>query len=157
MKLPELRVRAAAVGDIAAVVELERGIAEAPHWNEADYGAILCGSGVRRCLLLADVGGELAGFAVGKVVVAGSEALAELESVAVRSDMRRKGVGSALCEAVAAWCLAQGAAELELEVRSCSIDALRLYERLGFESVGTRRAYYRDPDDDAVLMRLKLI
>lgn len=157
MSLPDLRVRAAAVEDITAVLALERGIAEAPHWPASDYAAILSGEGVRRCLLLAETGDELAGFAVGKVIDAGPETLAELESVAVRRDMRRQGIGQALCEAVSVWCRAQGAAVLELEVRSAGAGAIALYGRLGFEPVGRRRAYYQEPADDALLMRLKLI
>ena len=157
MSLPGLRVRAAVAGDIAVVIALEREIAEAPHWSEPDYAAILRSEGLRRCLFVAEFDSESAGFAVGKVIEAGSEALAELESVAVRIDMRRRGVGAALCEEVADWCRAQGAAVLELEVRSASSGAIALYERLGFERVGLRPAYYRDPADDAVLMRQKLI
>lgn len=150
-------MRAATVEDVVPVIALEREIAEAPHWSEAEYAAILNGDGLRRCLFITELDGKLAGFAVGKVVMAGSEALAELESVVVCVDVRRQGVGSALCEAVAGWCVAQGAAALELEVRSGSAGALGLYERLGFVRVGLRRRYYRDPVDDAVLMRLRLI
>ena len=155
-------MRAARAGDIAAVIALERTIAEAPHWSEADYDlilseVILSGSGLRRCLFVADSGGELGGFAVSKVILSGSEALGELESVAVRGDLRRQGVGLALCKAVADWCRAQGASVLELEVRAASAGAIALYEGLGFGRVGLRRAYYRDPVDDAMLMRLRLI
>lgn len=157
MSLPGLRVRAAFAEDIAAVAALEREIAEAPHWSVPDYAAILSSGGLQRCMFVAEFDGELAGFVVGKVVEAGSEALAELESVAVHVEMRRKGVGAALCEAVVDWCRAQSAAVLDLEVRSASVGAIALYERLGFERMGLRRAYYRDPADDAVLMRLKLI
>lgn len=157
MSLPELRIRAAVADDIPAVVALEQRTEQAPHWSEADYASILRGDSPRRCLLIAEFGGELAGFAVGKVISAGSETLAELESVAVRGAVRRQGVGSALCAAVARWCRVQGAAALELEVRSASAGAIALYQRLDFEPVGRRRAYYRDPVDDALLMRLKLI
>ena len=39
------RVRVAAVGDLGAVVEMERGIAAAPHWGEGEYAAILRADG----------------------------------------------------------------------------------------------------------------
>lgn len=157
MSVPGLRVRAAVAGDIAAVLALERGIAEAPHWTESDYAVILSGEGLERCLFVAESDGELAGFAVGKVIDAGADRLAELESVAVRNEMRRQGVGQALCHAVGEWCRAQGATVLELEVRAANAGAGALYGRLGFERVGLRRGYYRDPVDDALLMRLKLV
>lgn len=147
----------AVAGDIAAVLALEKGIAEAPHWSESDYAVILSGEGLRRCLLIAELGGEIAGFAVSKLIHAESETLAELESVVVRSTMRRRGIGQALCHAVGEWCRAQGATELELEVRAGNAGAVGLYRRLGFEPTGLRRAYYREPVEDALLMRLKLI
>ena len=148
-----LLVRAAVADDLAGVVALERAVAEAPHWAEREYAEIVEGGGIRRCLFVAEVAGALAGFAVGKVVAD----LGELESVAVRADVRRSGTGWALCSAVVEWCRAHGAKALELEVRAASAGALALYERLGFERVGLRRGYYREPVDDAVLMRLKLV
>jgi ribosomal-protein-alanine N-acetyltransferase len=156
MSLGGVLVRAAGVGDLAGVIALDRGAAEASHWAEADYAAMLDegAGGVRRCLLVAESAGELVGFAVGKVVR--GESSAELESVAVRGDARRGGVGRALCGAVAEWCRGQGAAALALEVRAASAGAIALYAGLGFASVGRRRGYYREPMDDALLMRLDL-
>ena len=95
-------------------------------------------------------------FAVGKVIGIGSESSAELESVAVAASARRAGVGRALCAAVIDWCRAQGAQAIELEVRAASSGAIALYSGLGFVVEGRRPRYYREPMDDAVLMRLKL-
>lgn len=148
-----LLVRAAGVADLAGVIVLERGAAEAPHWSEAEYAEIARGGGVRRCLFVAEEEGGLVGFAVGKVIDAG---LAELESVAVQADARRCGVGRALCEAVVGWCRGEGAAVLELEVRAGSAGAIALYAGLGFVEAGKRRAYYESPVEDALLMRLEL-
>ena len=69
---------------------------------------------------------------------------------------RRAGVGRALCEAVIGWCRKQGATEMELEVRAGGLGAVALYHGLGFAVVGQRRDYYRDPTEDALLMRLRL-
>lgn len=151
--MSSLEVRAATANDLSAVIALERAVSEAPHWAERDYNDVLRGTGVRRGLFVVDGEDTLDGFAVGKVIGAG---LAELESVAVRPGARRRGVGRALCDAVAAWCLEQGATMLELEVRAGSVGAAALYEDLGFVRVGLRRAYYRGPVEDAVLMRLRL-
>ena len=149
-------IRAARLEDVTAVVALERGVAQAPHWGEGEYVAMVRGGAeefVRRCLLVAERGGELIGFAVGKVIVGET---GEVESVVVGAEVRREGVGKALCEAVIGWCKGQGAVAVELEVRSANLGAVRLYEGLGFESVGIRKDYYREPVDDAVLMRLGL-
>jgi ribosomal-protein-alanine N-acetyltransferase len=152
MSLGAVRVREAGAADLAGVLALERDVAEAPHWAEGVYREIVSGSGIPRCLFVAEAEGLLLGFAVGAVT--GDSA--ELESVAVRGEARRRGVGRMLCDAVAEWCRLQGATALELEVRAASAGAMALYEGLGFVSVGRRLGYYREPVDDAVLMRLKL-
>jgi ribosomal-protein-alanine N-acetyltransferase len=161
MSVAGLRVRIAGAADLAGVVALERSIAEAPHWAEADYAAIVnvgrdVDEAVRRCLFLAEAEGRLLGFAVGKVIGWGTGGVAELESVAVDLAVRRGGVGRALCGAVVEWCRGQGAVALELEVRAGSRGAIALYAGLGFTAAGRRGWYYREPAEDAVLMRLEL-
>lgn len=138
---------------------MERAIAEAPHWAEAEYAAIVNASAdgdgkVTRCLLVAETEGRLLGFAVGKAI--GLDGVAELESVAVAVAERRGGVGRALCEAVVAWSRTRAARAMELEVRVGSGGAIELYAGLGFVAVGRRRGYYREPVEDAVMMRLEL-
>ena len=158
MSIEGFRVRVAGSADLAEVVALERIVAEAPHWAEADYGAIVSvdrglDSAVRRCLLVAEAEGRLLGFAVGKVI---GSSVAELESVAVEAAARRGGVGRALCQAVVDWSRDQGAEAVVLEVRASSGGATALYRGLGFVVVGRRAGYYREPFEDAVLMRLEL-
>ena len=153
-----MMVRLARTADVEAVIQLERRIAEAPHWAESEYASMLAaGTGaVGRCLFVAEGDGGLIGFAVGKVIGMGHESSSELESVAVNSDARRMGVGRLLCAAVIDWCRAQGAVEVELEVRASSAGAIALYSGLGFVVEGRRPGYYQTPPDDAVLMRLEL-
>jgi ribosomal protein S18 acetylase RimI-like enzyme len=150
--------RIANTTDIEAVIQLEQATAEAPHWSESEYVAMLvpASGAVRRCLFVAEVEHGLIGFAVGKVIGMGFESSSELESVAVSSDARRAGVGRSLCAAVIDWCQARGAVAIELEVRAASVGAIALYSGLGFVVEGRRRGYYQAPLDDAVLMRLKL-
>jgi [ribosomal protein S18]-alanine N-acetyltransferase len=155
------RVREGVAVDLAEVVQLERETAEAPHWAVAEYGAIVgvrefADGGVRRHLFVAEGEAGVLGFAVGKVMVLGAVSLAELESVAVSVSARRGGVGKKLCEAVVRWCREQGATEVELEVRAGSAGAIALYAGLGFLPGGKRTGYYRDPMEDALLMRLRL-
>jgi [ribosomal protein S18]-alanine N-acetyltransferase len=161
MRVEGFRVRVAEAGDVAGVVALEWGIAEAPHWAEGEYAAMVhadeAGSAVRRCFFVADAQGRLLGFAVGKVIGSRGEGLAELESVAVEAEARRGGVGRALCAAVADWCRGQGVGALELEVRAGSAGAIALYAGLGFVGIGRRVGYYVAPVEDALLMRLDLV
>lgn len=162
MRVEGFRVRVAGAADVAGVVALERMIAEAPHWAEWEYAAMVASADrevdgvVRRCFLVAEAEGRLLGFAVGKVIGSRGEGVAELESVAVEASARREGVGKALCAAVADWCRGHGVTALELEVRAGSGGAIALYAGLGLVVVGLRVGYYREPVEDAVLMRLDL-
>src|SRR5271168_2455982 len=161
MSVAGFRVRVARAGDLARVVELERAIAEAPHWGDGEYAAIVnadrgVDGAVKRCLFVAEADGRVVGFAVGKVIGSGEGSLAELETAAVEGAARRKGVGAALCAAVIAWSRGRGAATMELEVRAGSGGAIALYGGLGFVVVGRRARYYWGPLEDAVLMRLEL-
>lgn len=146
-----MRIEPATLEDVPSILALERSVREAPHWAEAEYKATLSGQqeGIRRCLFVARGEEGLLGFAVGSLVVAE----AELESVAVRQEARRRGLGRLLCEAVIGWARGEGAERMNLEVRASSTGAQRLYEGLGFVVVGRRPAYYAEPVEDALLMR----
>ncbi len=147
-----MRIERARIEDLFAILAVERNTPDAPHWAEQAYRVALEGGreGLQRCVFAAWLDDELVGFAAGSVV-AGT---AELESVAVQASARRQGLGKALCAAVIAWEWAQAAETVELEVRERSTGARALYMELGFKECGRRPAYYRNPVDDAVLMRL---
>jgi GNAT superfamily N-acetyltransferase len=118
----------------------------------------------QRCLFIAEKNGSLIGFAVGLLHPAthdpalpdARQRTAELESVVVSANARRAGIGRALCRVVLDWSRSQGATELVLEVRAASSAAIALYAGLEFTLAARRPRYYRDPDDDALLMRLHL-
>jgi ribosomal-protein-alanine N-acetyltransferase len=163
-------MREGAASDLHAIIGLERATERAPHWQEAVYKAILDGEAVearpqRRLFVAETEDGELAGFAVGMVQPSGEVAektsdrggrRAELESVVVAESARRKGVGRGLCGEAIEWCRTQGAGKVFLEVRAGSSAAIALYAGLGFEQVGSRPRYYSGPEEDAVIMRLKI-
>jgi ribosomal-protein-alanine N-acetyltransferase len=152
-------IRRAVEAELAQVVLLERETATAPHWAWADYGPLLRtdgSAGLRRALFVAAEGRVVQGFAVGKALGTGQDVEAELESVVVRQDMRRQGLGSALCRAVVEWARSEGAGSMNLEVRAGSAGALRLYGGLGFVAIGRRPGYYHEPLDDAIVMHCVL-
>ncbi len=153
-KTMSVQVEPARPEDVAAVLEIEREVAQAPHWSEDVYQQIVASGGEgpqRRCLLVARLRDELVGFAAARVLADESE----LESIAVRADVRRMGAGRALCGTAIAWAWQQGAGEMILEVRASSAGAQALYRSLGFVTTGLRTGYYARPDEDAMLMRLE--
>ncbi len=95
---------------------------------------------------------RLLGYAICWTVVDQSE----LGNVAVHGEARGRGVGRRLVQAAVEAVRGRGARECFLEVRSSNESARKLYERMGFEVIGRRRAYYRQPIEDALVMRADL-
>jgi ribosomal-protein-alanine acetyltransferase len=76
--------------------------------------------------------------------------------LATRPAARGRGIARGLLAAVVARARAAQCREILLEVGARNESALGLYASAGFEEVGRRKGYYRDPPDDAVVMRLRL-
>ena len=77
----------------------------------------------------------------------------DMMNIAVRPDFRRQGIARALIEALTVQLKKRGSRALMLEVRSSNASARMLYEKLGFYQVGIRRNYYRNPREDALILR----
>ena len=80
---------------------------------------------------------------------------AEILTVAVVPEARRKGVGAALITSAGVAALVRGAASMFLEVSETNDAARALYTKLGFAEAGRRRDYYATDDGwvDAIVMR----
>jgi len=156
MTLPDsLRIRRMIDLDLDAVMAIERGTDSAPHWSDSDYLALIQSDSelsFKRHAMVAEVGGEVAGFAIVRLVAAE----AELESIVVVPHWRGRGLGRSLLAESARQARELGAIRLDLEVRASNAAAIRLYRGAGFLETGRRRAYYRDPEEDAVLMSVIL-
>jgi ribosomal-protein-alanine N-acetyltransferase len=72
-------------------------------------------------------------------------------NVSVDPDRRRRGIASALLDALLER-IDDPEAQITLEVRRSNGGAVLLYERFGFRSAGVRRRYYQDNGEDAVIM-----
>ena len=77
----------------------------------------------------------------------------ELLQIAVDKSARRSGIGSLLMEAVLDYAAKNAMHSIFLEVRSSNVAAITLYEKNGFEPVRTRKDYYDNPVEDALVMR----
>lgn len=77
-------------------------------------------------------------------------------NIAVHPDFRRMGVGEGMMRYCLDYFLPKGAKHAILEVRRGNTGAKRLYEKLGFKSIGIRRGYYVDTGEDAIVMMLSM-
>ena len=94
----------------------------------------------------------LVGFAIAWYVMDEGE----LANLAVDPKTRRQGIGQALLDAVTTDALGRRTSELYLEVRESNSAARQLYQAAGFEQVGRRKRYYRQPEEDALILRRTL-
>ena len=77
---------------------------------------------------------------------------AHINNLAVRPELRGRGLGIKLLEAVIDEAQRLGAGSLALEVRRSNIAAQRLYARAGFREEGLRKSYYTQPVEDALVL-----
>src|SRR5690606_23674322 len=77
---------------------------------------------------------------------------AHIATIAVHPDYRRRGIGKQLIATALAEGIRQGAASATLEVRAGNEAAQNLYRLFRFEVVGRRPRYYRDNNEDALIM-----
>jgi len=73
-------------------------------------------------------------------------------NVAVATDFRGRGIATALLERLSEMTATDPQRGYTLEVRVSNVQAIRLYERLGFEARGIRSGYYTDNREDALIM-----
>lgn len=151
----ELRIRRMSTADLPRAMEIAGNLKDAPHWAESAWVTALDeGAAQRRIVLVAadPLSGTVEGFAVANLV----PPQAELESIAVAGALQRKGVGRRLFARLAGDLRAEGIGEVLLEVRASNRATQGFYRALGFMESGRRTRYYVEPEEDAVLMRLRL-
>ena len=101
------------------------------------------------CWLVAMDGEHLAGY-VGSQTVLGET---DMMNLAVDPDYRRKGLGKELILSLIEALRQRGSRCLTLEVRDSNAPARALYEGLGFQEIGRRKNYYRNPKEDALIYK----
>ena len=133
-------------GDLDPVEEIERASYPTP-WSRSMFVAEL-----RKPSSLAlgaySEDGDLVGYAfVSRYVDAW-----HVMNVAVATDFRGRGIATALLERLFEMTATDPQRGYTLEVRVSNVQAIRLYERLGFEARGIRSGYYTDNREDALIM-----
>ena len=140
--------------DLLAVVEIEEESGLSPWGWDAYHKELQSPEEVIMLVARADSGGggAVAGFIVSRLI--GPEL--HVYNVAVRPELRRRGLAARLLRAVLEWGQRKGASLAFLEVREGNSAAQELYRGCGFEVAGLRRQYYAAPVEDALLMSVSL-
>lgn len=131
---------------VSQVAELEKLCFSDP-WSEKSVASEL--DNKLAWWLVATDGDRVAGY-VGSQTVMGET---DMMNIAVHPDYRRRGLAEALVNALVEDLKKQESHCLTLEVRASNEAAQKLYEKLGFAQVGLRKNYYRNPREDALILR----
>ena len=131
---------------VSQVAELEK-ICFSDPWSEKSVASEL--TNPLSLWLVAVEDDWVAGY-VGSQSVMGES---DMMNVAVHPDFRRQGVAEKLVLELVAALGKNDNHCLTLEVRASNVPAIALYEKLGFARIGLRKNYYRNPKEDALILR----
>ncbi len=132
--------------DVDAVADIEQETFARP-WSRESFRQELTRNAVAR-YLVAEEDGKILGYAGAWVILDESH----ITNIAVREEARGRGIGKKLTSRLLQILSNLGACYATLEVRVSNERAQNLYRSLGFISVGKRKRYYEDNNEDAYLM-----
>ena len=131
---------------VPQVAELEK-ICFSDPWSEKSVAYEL--TNPLSCWLVAVEDGRVAGY-IGSQTVMGES---DMMNVAVHPDYRRRGIAERLVNDLVEALKAFESHCLTLEVRESNDSARALYAKLGFLQAGLRKNYYRNPKENALILR----
>jgi ribosomal-protein-alanine N-acetyltransferase len=142
-----LRFRRLEIRDLAAIEAIERRSYPTP-WSRSMFASeISKPSSI--CLGAFDAEThELLGY----LIISRYVDAWHVMNVAVEPGYRRRGIATALLDRLFELTAEDGRRGYTLEVRISNVQAIALYERLGFQARGIRRGYYTDNREDALIM-----
>jgi len=144
-----MNIRKMTLDDIPAVVELDQLSFELP-WPERSFRYELTENPASRAWVV-EVDGKIAAMLVGWLLVDEMH----VATIATHPDFRRQGIGRKLLAHALRYVHGEGAVTSFLEVRAGNLAAQEMYRKFGFKVSGRRKRYYKDNDEDAILMTLE--
>ncbi len=138
-------IRSLTLADLNAIEEIERSSYPTP-WSRSMFAGELAKPA--SLSLGAFEGEQLAGYLITSRYVDAWHVM----NIAVSPAFRRRGIATALLQRLFELTEDGSRRGFTLEVRVSNEAAIKLYERLGFTGRGTRRGYYTDNREDALIM-----
>ena len=131
--------------DATGIAELEELIFP-DAWSYRDVQDLICTEGGMCFSAVED--GKVVAYVIGRLIAPEGE----IYRVAVAPHKRQRGVGYRLLDYALKTERGRGLETVFLEVRSRNTPAINLYSAYGFKRAGIRKNYYKNPDDDAIVM-----
>lgn len=137
--------------DLPVLVSMERVLFADSPWSMGQFKEEFKGvPNSRHFLVATNESDQIVGYAAVLVVAPGVEA--DVLTVAVQPDYARKGIASHFMKELEKWSKEKQALAMMLEVGVENFGAIKLYEKLGYQRIATRKGYY-GPGLDAFVMR----
>lgn len=154
-KVGDYLIRGCDRDDVPSVIEInEETLPE--HYSDYFYYEIL--AEFPEAFLVAERGGAVIGYVMARIEYGfshlkrlGLSRKGHIVSVAVREQHRGQGVGSLLMLKAQEAMGGKGAGESYLEVRVSNLEAINLYQRLGYRTTGRLEGYYKDGEAALVM------
>ena len=132
---------------VAQVAELEKICFGSAAWSEKSIASEL--NNALSLWIVAVEDEKVLGY-VGSQTVMGET---DMMNVAVHPDYRKQGIATGLITELIGALKKRESHCLTLEVRASNEPAKNLYKMLDFEEIGIRKNYYRNPREDALILR----
>jgi ribosomal-protein-alanine N-acetyltransferase len=142
-------IRKMTIDDIEQVIAIDRLSFSLP-WPERSFRFELTDNPASRCWV-AEIDAKLVGVIVAWLIVDEIH----IATIATHPDFRRRGVARKLMAYALQNLKEEGAQSSFLEVRASNFAAQDMYRKFGYEETGVRPRYYKDNDEDALLMTLE--
>jgi ribosomal-protein-alanine N-acetyltransferase len=146
----KISIRRMTLDDLAQVIEIDRVSFSLP-WPERSFRFEITDNPASRCWVV-EGDDRIIGMLVLWLIV--DEA--HIATIAVHPDYRRQGIGETLLLHALRAAMKEGAVSSFLEVRESNSIAQAMYRKYGFVESGKRLHYYKDNDENAILMSASL-
>ena len=146
-KTMKIKIRYMEAADVDGVIEVEKKAYGEHHWSKDSFLSEI-NNELARYYCAFDEEGHVIGYA-------GTWQILEevhITNIAVDPALHRKHIGEALLTSIIQDCYKNMVKYITLEVRVSNVAAIGLYEKYGFKSFGTRKGYYQDNNEDALIM-----
>jgi len=146
-KLSKIVICPMTADDIEQVVEIEAQAYGEHHWSKSSFYDEMSNN-LAKYYSAKNEDGLLIGYAgTWHIIDEG-----HITTIAVRKDYQRQHIGEAIITKIIEDCYKNGIKYLTLEVRESNQPAISLYQKYGFQSLGTRKGYYQDNNENALIM-----
>lgn len=144
-----INFREATALDIPVLVSLDREYFSHTAWPAEQFRGEI--GKPTRFFLIAESEQEIIAYAGAFLPNAGGEA--DIMTIAVKPEYRRKGIAKELISRMESWAKARGAIAMMLEVDVTNDSAISLYKNIGYETLNIRKNYYGYGRDAQIMRR----